>query len=100
MRVEKQFVFQSVIRNPHSAILLTLPRRRLYPRGREERLRRMAVSGTGQEDHTHGHRHHRTARSQRRLAFVLVLITLYMFAEAAGGWLSNSLALLADAGHM
>jgi len=48
--------------------------------------------------HTHGHQH--AARSQRRLALVLALITLYMFAEAVGGWLSNSLALLADAGHM
>jgi cobalt-zinc-cadmium efflux system protein len=30
----------------------------------------------------------------------LLLTLVYMIAEAAGGWLSNSLALLADAGHM
>ncbi len=30
----------------------------------------------------------------------LVLVLLYMVAEVVGGWLSNSLALLADAGHM
>lgn len=31
---------------------------------------------------------------------VLVLTALYMVAEAVGGWLTGSLALLADAGHM
>src|SRR5205085_5524133 len=55
---------------------------------------------TAHDNHVHPHGHHYAARSQRRLALVLVLITLYMFAEAVGGWLSNSLALLADAGHM
>ncbi|HEX3102560.1 MAG TPA: cation diffusion facilitator family transporter [Pyrinomonadaceae bacterium] len=30
----------------------------------------------------------------------LVLTFLYMIAEAVGGWLTNSLALIADAGHM
>jgi cobalt-zinc-cadmium efflux system protein len=29
-----------------------------------------------------------------------VLTTVYMFAEAIGGWYTNSLALLSDAGHM
>ena len=36
----------------------------------------------------------------RRLTGVLVLTLAYMFAEAVGGWLTDSLALLADAGHM
>jgi len=36
----------------------------------------------------------------RRLAWVLVLVVLYMAAEVVGGWLTGSLALLADAGHM
>jgi cobalt-zinc-cadmium efflux system protein len=47
-------------------------------------------------DHDHDH----AATGERRLlwAFVLTLITLV--AEAIGGWLSGSLALLADAGHM
>src|SRR6201995_5325598 len=35
-----------------------------------------------------------------RLAWVLLLTTAYMFAEAAGGWWTGSLSLVADAGHM
>src|SRR6478735_7854684 len=35
-----------------------------------------------------------------RLVFALVLTAVYMVAEAVGGWFTNSLALLADAGHM
>jgi cobalt-zinc-cadmium efflux system protein len=35
-----------------------------------------------------------------RLIAVLVLVVVYMIAETAGGILANSLALLADAGHM
>ena len=40
------------------------------------------------------------ARNGRRIAITLVLVLLYMVAEVVGGLLSNSLALLADAGHM
>jgi cobalt-zinc-cadmium efflux system protein len=35
-----------------------------------------------------------------RLKIALVLTFVYMLAEAVGGWYANSLALLADAGHM
>jgi len=35
-----------------------------------------------------------------RLKLALVLTFVYMIAEAIGGWLTNSLALVADAGHM
>lgn len=35
-----------------------------------------------------------------RLKLALALTFVYMIAEAVGGWLTNSLALLADAGHM
>jgi cobalt-zinc-cadmium efflux system protein len=52
-----------------------------------------------EHQHTHSHSHDRAARSRRRLSIVLVLTAVYMFAEAAGGWLTGSLALLADAGH-
>ncbi len=38
--------------------------------------------------------------SARRLSMVLALVAGYMVAEAIGGLLTNSLALLADAGHM
>ncbi|HET6891772.1 MAG TPA: cation diffusion facilitator family transporter [Pyrinomonadaceae bacterium] len=46
----------------------------------------------------HSHRH--ASDSRRRLGLVLLLTAVYMVAEAAGGWLTGSLALLADAGHM
>jgi cobalt-zinc-cadmium efflux system protein len=35
-----------------------------------------------------------------RLTAVFVLTAVFMVVEAVGGWLSGSLALLADAGHM
>ena len=45
----------------------------------------------------HGHHHH----GSRRSLFLSFTITLsFMVVEAVGGWLSNSLALLSDAGHM
>jgi cobalt-zinc-cadmium efflux system protein len=47
----------------------------------------------------HDHGAGRNANS-RRLAITLGLVTLYMVAEVVGGLLTNSLALLADAGHM
>ncbi|MEW6336191.1 MAG: cation diffusion facilitator family transporter [Acidobacteriota bacterium] len=50
------------------------------------------------DDHGHDHRH--GDANQRRLAWTLALVATYMAAELVGGLLSNSLALLADAGHM
>ncbi len=38
--------------------------------------------------------------SQRRMRVVLAITAAVMVAEALGGWLAHSLALLADAGHM
>jgi cobalt-zinc-cadmium efflux system protein len=53
------------------------------------------------EGHNHKHDHAHTHMSnKRRLAWVLTLTAVYMIAEAVGGFLSNSLALLSDAGHM
>jgi len=50
---------------------------------------------------THTHHHaDRKSRDMRRLAWTMVLVVLYMAAEAVGGVLTRSLALLADAGHM
>ena len=46
------------------------------------------------------HRHEHRSTNERRLAAALALAAGYMVAEAVGGWLTNSLALLADAGHM
>jgi len=50
--------------------------------------------------HDHGHRHGSDAKSTRALALALVLTLVILVAEGVGGWLSNSLALLADAGHV
>ncbi|MCA8901641.1 MAG: cation transporter [Hyphomonas sp.] len=54
-------------------------------------------------DHAHGHAHHAdmsTADSRRRVAIAAVLTGGFMVAEIAGGLISGSLALLADAAHM
>ena len=55
-----------------------------------------------EDGHGHGHDHNHDLRgaSKRSLKTALVLIVGYMFAEVAGGLLSGSLALIADAGHM
>lgn len=52
--------------------------------------------------HSHGpgHHHHHHAASTRALAWSLALTLVILVAEGFGGWLSNSLALLADAGHV
>jgi cobalt-zinc-cadmium efflux system protein len=53
--------------------------------------------------HHHGpghHHHHHHERSTRALAWSLALTLVILVAEGIGGWLSNSLALLADAGHV
>ena len=51
--------------------------------------------------HAHsGHEHGVSHKGERRLLAAFALTALTMLAEAAGGWLSGSLALLADAGHM
>lgn len=49
--------------------------------------------------HDHGHDHTHDA-NKKTLAISFIIITLYMIVEAIGGFLTNSLALLADAGHM
>jgi cobalt-zinc-cadmium efflux system protein len=61
--------------------------------------RRSARHGHVHEHGRGGHDHGRSA-SRRRLALTLGLVVLYTGAEVAGGLLTNSLALLADAGHM
>ncbi len=66
--------------------------------------------------HSHGHAHAHTlgqgggpgqsggplerAPQSKRLWMVLVITSVFMLAEVVGGVLSNSLALLADSGHM
>ncbi len=51
--------------------------------------------------HHHSHSHdHAAHASERRVALAAALTGLFLVAEVAGGLLSGSLALLADAGHM
>jgi len=45
-------------------------------------------------------RNHQTTRSSKRLIIALSVILLIMAAEITGGIISNSLALISDAGHM
>jgi len=52
-------------------------------------------------EHTHGHENLRvTAGGRQDLLIALSITVLMMIAEVVGGLLSNSLALLSDAGHM
>lgn len=51
------------------------------------------------ESHQHG-TSEQAERSTRALRAALVLTVVVLVAEAIGGWVSNSLALLADAGHV
>ena len=46
------------------------------------------------------HAHGSQAGNRRALAAALGITTFFMVVEVAGGLLTNSLALLSDAGHM
>jgi cobalt-zinc-cadmium efflux system protein len=48
----------------------------------------------------HDHQHDYRAASRKSLWIAFVLISSYMLVEVIGGAMANSLALLADAGHM
>jgi cobalt-zinc-cadmium efflux system protein len=50
--------------------------------------------------HSHNHRDHHQEGSRRSLFLSFIIISGFMVVEAVGGWLTNSLALLSDAGHM
>lgn len=57
------------------------------------------------DDHDHGHEHaydlrQQSAGGKKDLLIALSITLLMMIAEVIGGLLSNSLALLSDAGHM
>lgn len=52
-------------------------------------------------DHSHGHGHHHHHTSNKKALFwSFLLIATFMVVEVIGGLLTNSLALLSDAGHM
>ena len=50
--------------------------------------------------HSHGGGHSHGSKNTKRLTITLILAGGYMVAEVVGGLVANSLALLADAGHM
>ncbi len=55
--------------------------------------------------HVHGHPghphvHEGGGRRERKLLFAFALTTITLVVEAVGGWISGSLALVADAAHM
>jgi cobalt-zinc-cadmium efflux system protein len=50
--------------------------------------------------HGHGHGHAHGSTNEKRVLFAMWLTGGFMVLEAAGGIISGSLALLADAGHM
>ena len=54
----------------------------------------------GRDDHGRHDDHGHADEPGGRLKFAIGLLTLTLVAEFVGGWLTNSLALLADAGHV
>jgi cobalt-zinc-cadmium efflux system protein len=50
--------------------------------------------------HGHGHEHSRLRADRRALAVALVLVAAFTVVEVVAGLLADSLAVLADAGHM
>lgn len=61
-------------------------------------MMRSSADEAGHAGHDHGDAV--TAASERRVRFVFILTAAYAVVQAAGGWISGSLALIADAGHM
>lgn len=50
--------------------------------------------------HGHGHTHDHGSSTRARLGIAFAIVATVLVAELVGAWLSGSLALLADAGHM
>lgn len=70
---------------------------RLTRRARRGSSGRGEVSG---DFGVHSHQHDARSRNERRTLAAMLLIAGFMLVEIAGGLISGSLALLADAGHM
>src|SRR6185503_5358673 len=51
-------------------------------------------------DHSHPHSHSDSEGAGRQLGIALGITLVLLLGEAVGGWVANSLALLADAGHV
>ena len=52
------------------------------------------------EAHNYNHSHFSSQKSKRRLKIALGIVLAIMMLEVVGGIISNSLALIGDAGHM
>jgi cobalt-zinc-cadmium efflux system protein len=70
-------------------------------------MTRLSRAGLEAPMHHHDHSDHHahaapgtSRQSRRRLQLVLVMSATYMVVEAVGGWLTGSLALIADASHL
>ena len=50
--------------------------------------------------HDHDHSHDHRAAGLKGLSWVLIITAVFMLVEFIGGWLSGSLSLVSDAGHM
>ncbi|ABR74875.1 cation transporter [Actinobacillus succinogenes] len=53
-----------------------------------------------EQGHHHGHSHNHIPQDRKILAWSFAVIAGYTVVEFIGGWLFNSLTLMADAGHM
>ncbi len=60
----------------------------------------MATGKSHNHDHHHNNHGHNQEAGRRSLFFSFLMISAFMVVEAVGGWYTNSLALLSDAGHM
>src|SRR5262245_23719579 len=67
------------------------------PASRPSRKSDVDSVSIGPMAHDHSHDH---PIDEAPLKGAFLLITLFMLVEAVGGWMTNSLTLIADAGHM
>lgn len=58
------------------------------------------ADGHDHAGHQHGLHHHGHDASERRLFFALLILGSFTLIEALGGYIANSIALLAEAAHM
>ena len=91
----------AAVRDPHDFEALVADGARPTDARRDER----AATTTAITTHEHGHGHHGHGHAARRgnaraVGIAALLTGGFMVAEVAGGLVSGSLALIADAGHM
>lgn len=58
------------------------------------------MSANAGERNSHSHAHTISGIDRRRLVIVLIIVSAVLVLEVVGAWITGSLALLADAGHM